>query len=116
MYVGFLHHQNLVYDRTMQVMACPEVQYLSIKAIPKSIVHKEKKLERLREDLLSKPENIRERIVDRRISKKLRDLSLLEQPFIKDDSLLVKDIVKQIVAAHGENIKIRRYYQPLSVE
>ncbi|KAB2612725.1 hypothetical protein D8674_035041 [Pyrus ussuriensis x Pyrus communis] len=78
----------------MQVMACSQVQYLSIKAIPESIVHKEKELERLSENLLSKPENIKERIVDKKISKRLGELAFLEQPFIKDDSLLVKDIVK----------------------
>ncbi|ONH98047.1 hypothetical protein PRUPE_7G225400 [Prunus persica] len=93
----------------MQVVACPQVQFVSIEDIPESIVTKEKELERQREDLLSKPENIRERIVEGRISKRLGELALLEQPFIKDDSLLVKDLVKQTVAALGENIKVRRF-------
>nr|KYP66943.1 Elongation factor Ts [Cajanus cajan] len=43
------------------------------------------------------------------ISKRLGELALLEQPFIKDDSVLVKDLVKQTVAALGENIKVRRF-------
>ncbi|VVA10534.1 PREDICTED: translation elongation factor Ts [Prunus dulcis] len=99
----------LVDDLAMQVVACPQVQFVSIEDIPESIVTKEKELERQREDLLSKPENIRERIVEGRISKRLGELALLEQPFIKDDSLLVKDLVKQTVAALGENIKVRRF-------
>ncbi|KAB2618495.1 hypothetical protein D8674_014364 [Pyrus ussuriensis x Pyrus communis] len=101
--------KGLVDDLAMQVVACPQVQYVSIEDIPESIVNKEKELERQREDLLSKPENIRERIVEGRISKRLGELALLEQPFIKDDSLLVKDLVKQTVAALGENIKVRRF-------
>ncbi|PIA42721.1 hypothetical protein AQUCO_02000285v1 [Aquilegia coerulea] len=101
--------KELVDDLAMQVVACPSVQYVSIEDIPESIVRKEKELEMQREDLQSKPENIREKIVEGRISKRLGELTLLEQPFIKNDSLLVKDLVKQTVAAIGENIKVRRF-------
>lgn len=101
--------KELVDDLAMQVVACPQVQFVSIEDIPEDIINKEKELEMQREDLISKPENIRERIVEGRISKRLGELALLEQPFIKDDSVLVKDLVKQTVAAIGENIKVRRF-------
>ncbi|XP_057545675.1 polyprotein of EF-Ts, chloroplastic [Amaranthus tricolor] len=101
--------KELVDDLAMQVAACPQVDYVSIEDIPESIVSKEKEIEMQREDILSKPENIREKIVEGRISKRLGELALLEQPFIKDDKLLVKDLVKQTVAALGENIKVRRF-------
>ncbi|XP_022638541.1 uncharacterized protein LOC106770165 isoform X3 [Vigna radiata var. radiata] len=101
--------KELVDDLAMQVVASPQVQFVSIEDIPETIVNKEKELERQREDLLSKPENIREKIVEGRVSKRLGELALLEQPFIKDDSVLVKDLVKQTVAALGENIKVRRF-------
>ncbi|XP_030952437.1 uncharacterized protein LOC115975690 isoform X2 [Quercus lobata] len=101
--------KELVDDLAMQIVACPQVQFVSIEDIPKSIVNKEKELEMQREDLLSKPENIREKIVEGRISKRLGELALLEQPFIKNDGILVKDLVKQTVAEIGENIKVRRF-------
>ncbi|XVF88582.1 hypothetical protein PTKIN_Ptkin19aG0062300 [Pterospermum kingtungense] len=101
--------KELVDDLAMQVVACPQVQFVSIEDIPESLVSKEKELEMQREDLASKPENIREKIVEGRISKRLGELALLEQPFIKDDNVLVKDLVKQTVAALGENIKVRRF-------
>ncbi|KAK6924219.1 Translation elongation factor EFTs/EF1B, dimerization [Dillenia turbinata] len=101
--------KELVDDLAMQVVACPQVQYVAIEDVPEEIAKKEKELEMQREDLLSKPENIRERIVEGRVSKRLGELALLEQPFIKDDSVLVKDLVKQTVAALGENIKVRRF-------
>ncbi|KOM54216.1 hypothetical protein LR48_Vigan10g010800 [Vigna angularis] len=101
--------KELVDDLAMQVVASPQVQFVSIEDVPETIVNKEKELERQREDLLSKPENIREKIVEGRVSKRLGELALLEQPFIKDDSVLVKDLVKQTVAALGENIKVRRF-------
>ncbi|KAL9224063.1 hypothetical protein vseg_000136 [Gypsophila vaccaria] len=101
--------KELVDDLAMQVAACPQVQYVSVEDIPESIVSKEKEIEMQREDILSKPENIRGKIVEGRISKRLGELALLEQPFIKNDSILVKDLVKQTVAALGENIKVRRF-------
>ncbi|KAK4283837.1 hypothetical protein QN277_000744 [Acacia crassicarpa] len=101
--------RELVDDLAMQVVACPQVQFVSIEEIPESIVNKEKEIEMQREDILSKPENIRERIVEGRVSKRLGEVALLEQPFIKDDNILVKDFVKQTVAAIGENIKVRRF-------
>lgn len=101
--------KELVDDLAMQVVACPRVQYVSIEDIPKSMVDREKELEMQREDLQSKPENIREKIVEGRVSKRLGELALLEQSFIKDDNILVKDFIKQTVAAIGENIKVRRF-------
>lgn len=101
--------KQLVDDLAMQVVACPQVQYVSVEDIPESIVNREKQLEMQREDLQSKPENIREKIVEGRIGKRLGELALLDQPFIKDDSVLVKDLVKRTVATIGENIKVRRF-------
>lgn len=101
--------KELVDDLAMQVVACPQVQYVLIEDIPEDIVNKEKELEMQRDDILSKPENIREKIVEGRVKKRLAELALLEQPFIKDDSVLVKDLVKQTIASLGENIKVRRF-------
>ncbi|CAJ2636755.1 unnamed protein product [Trifolium pratense] len=101
--------KELVDDIAMQVVASPQVQFVSIEDIPETTVKKEKEIEMQREDLASKPENIREKIVEGRISKRLGELALLEQPFIKDDKVLVKDLVKQSIAAIGENIKVRRF-------
>lgn len=55
------------------------------------------------------PENIREKIVQGRIEKRLKELSLLDQPFIKDSSITVEELVKQHVAKLGENIRVRRF-------
>ncbi|XP_057785773.1 polyprotein of EF-Ts, chloroplastic [Salvia miltiorrhiza] len=101
--------KELVDDLAMQVVASPQVQYVSIEDVPESVVTKEKELEMQREDLQSKPENIREKIVEGRIAKRLGELALLEQPYIKNDTMLVKDLVKQTVATLGENIKVRRF-------
>lgn len=77
--------------------------------VPEEMVQKEKEIEMQREDILSKPENIREKIVDGRIRKRLEEFALLEQPFIKNDKVVVKDYVKQTIATIGENIKVKRF-------
>lgn len=101
--------KELVDDLAMQVVACPQVEFVSIEDIPESIVLKEKYIEMQREDLKWKPDQIKEKIVEGRITKRLGELALLEQPFIKDDNIKVKDLVKQTVVALGENIKVRRF-------
>lgn len=101
--------KQLVEDLAMQVVACPQVRHVSIEDIPKVVVDKEREIEMQREDILAKPEQIREKIVDGRIAKRLGELALLEQPFVKEDNVLVKDIVKKAIVSLGENIQVRRF-------
>jgi len=101
--------QSLLKDVSMQVAACPNVEYVSIDEIPKDVVEKEKQIEMGRDDLSGKPELIKEKIVEGRIAKRLNELVLLSQPYIKDSSLTVEDLVKQAAAKIGENIKVRRF-------
>jgi len=101
--------QSLLKDVSMQVAACPNVEYVSIDDIPKDVVEKEKQIEMGRDDLSGKPENIKEKIVEGRIAKRLNELILLSQPYIKDSALTVEDLVKQAAAKIGENIKVRRF-------
>ena len=101
--------QSLLKDVSMQVAACPNVEFVSIDEIPKDIVEKEKQIEMGRDDLSGKPENIKEKIVEGRIAKRLNELVLLSQPYIKDSAITVEDLVKQAAAKIGENIKVRRF-------
>jgi elongation factor Ts len=101
--------KELVDDIAMQVAACPQVKYVVTEDVPEEFVNKEKEIESQKEDLASKPEQIRSRIVEGRIRKRLEDLALLEQPYIKNDKLTVKDMVKQTIATIGENIKVKRF-------
>jgi len=101
--------QSLLKDIAMQIAACPNVEYVSIDEIPTEVVNKEKKIEMGRDDLTGKPDQIKEKIVEGRISKRLNELVLLEQPYIKDSSLSVEQLVKETAGKIGENIKIRRF-------
>ncbi|WP_008314322.1 translation elongation factor Ts [Leptolyngbya sp. PCC 6406] len=101
--------KSLVRDIAMQVAACPNVEYVKTDDIPKDMLEKEKEIEMGREDLASKPENIREKIVLGRIEKRQKELSLLDQPFIKDQNITVAELVQQRVAQLGEKIQVRRF-------
>ena len=101
--------QDLVRDVAMQVAACPNVEYVSTDDIPSEIVEREKAIEMGRDDLDGKPDKMKERIVEGRIGKRLKELALLEQPFIKDSSITVADLVKQTAGKIGENVQVRRF-------
>ncbi len=101
--------QSLLKDISMQVAACPNVEYVSVDDVPQDVVEKEKLIEMGRDDLANKPEQIREKIVEGRIAKRLKELVLLDQPYIKDSSLTVEQLVKQTAGKIGENIKVRRF-------
>jgi len=101
--------QGLLRDLSMQVAACPNVEYVSVDQIPESIANKEKEIEMGRDDLSGKPDQIKAKIVEGRISKRLKEMALLEQPFIKDSSINVEELVKQVAGKIGENLKVRRF-------
>jgi elongation factor Ts len=56
-----------------------------------------------------KPEHIVERIVEGRLNKFFAETCLMEQPFVRDDDILVKDLVTEKIAELQENIVIRRF-------
>ena len=62
-----------------------------------------------KEDLLSKPENIREKIVSGRIDKMVNEKALVTKDYIKDTSKTVEELVKEATAEIGEKISIRRF-------
>ena len=101
--------QGLLRDLSMQVAACPNVEYVSVDQIPDSIASKEKEIEMGRDDLSGKPDQIKAKIVEGRIGKRLKEMSLLDQPFIKDSSINVEELVKQVAGKIGENVMVRRF-------
>ena len=101
--------QGLLKDVAMQVAACPNVEYVSTEEIPVDVVEKEKSIEMGRDDLSGKPEQMKAKIVEGRIGKRLKELVLLEQPFIRDSSMTVAELVKQVAGKIGENVKGRRF-------
>ena len=101
--------QELVADLAMQVAACPSVSVVSASDYPADLLEKERAIESAKEDLASKPENIRAKIVEGRVAKIAGEAALLEQPFIKESTTTVGEHIKAAVASIGENIQVRRF-------
>ena len=101
--------QALVRNVAMQIAACPNVEYVNVSDIPPEIAEKEKDIEMGRDDIANKPDNVKEKIVQGRIEKRLKEMTLMDQPFIRDQSITVDELVKQSVAQLGEKIQVRRF-------
>ena len=80
-------------------------EYISRDEIPASVVEEEKRIEMGKEDLAKKPENIREKIVAGRIDKLMAQRCLLDQPFVKDPSITIK----QLIEGKCEIVRFTRY-------
>ncbi|MBC1239078.1 translation elongation factor Ts [Nostoc sp. 2RC] len=101
--------QSLARNAAMQVAACPNVEYVSVEQIPAEVAQKEKAIEMAKDDLANKPDNIKEKIVQGRIDKRLKELTLLDQPYIRDQSISVEELLKQVKGQLGEDIQVNRF-------
>ena len=95
-----------VKDIAMQIAASSPL-YVKKEDVPESAIKKETDI--IKAQLTGKPAQAAEKIVDGKLAKFYEDACLLEQPFIKDPSMKVKDILTSMVAKIGENIIIRRF-------
>ena len=101
--------QELAKNIAMQIAASTLVEYVGLQNIPPNVIEKEKEIESSKEDLVKKPKDIKEKIVEGRIQKRLKELTLLEQFFIRDSSITMDELIKQNIAKLGENIQVRRF-------
>ena len=101
--------KELVQDIAKQIAACPNVSYVSKDDIAPEIVEKEKAIAMGSDTLKGKPEKIKEKIVQGKLDKTLQEMCLLNQPFIKDQSITVEELIKNAISKLGENIQVRRF-------
>jgi elongation factor Ts len=100
--------QSFGRDIAMQIAATAPIA-LEREDVPAEIVEKERQVYREQAMQEKKPEKVIDRIVDGRVDKFFSESVLLDQAFIKDDSKTVRDLVNELVAKIGENIKIARF-------
>lgn len=100
--------KSFVRDIAMQVAAVAP-KYVSREEVPAEEVEHERKIltEQARGE--NKPEHIIEKMVEGRLEKFYEEICLLDQDFIKDPDKKIQDILNDLIAKIGENIKIRRF-------
>lgn len=98
--------QKLASELALHVAAAAP-QYVSREEVPAEILDQEKNI--YLEQIKDKPEKMKEQIVEGKLEKFYEMACLLDQPYVRDDKIKVKDLIAGKVAQLGENIQIRRF-------
>ena len=100
---------ELAKNIAMQIASNENIEVISLNDISELMKNEVWQFESNKEDLINKPEEIKNKIVSGRVEKTLKTKVLLEQPFIRDSTITVEDYIKQTISILGENIKVRRF-------
>jgi len=100
--------QSLVHDLAMQVAAA-DPQFVRKEDVTAAALDKERDIQRARALGEGKPEKMVDKIVEGRLNKFYEEVCLYEQPFIKEPTTTVHDLIKTKIAKLGENISVGRF-------
>jgi elongation factor Ts len=100
--------QDLLKDIAMHI-AATDPRYIRKEDVTPEDMEREKEIYRAQAAATGKPAPVVEKIVEGKMSKFYEEVCLLEQPFIKEQSVTIGDLVKQRIAKLGENIAVRRF-------
>jgi elongation factor Ts len=100
--------RTFAHDLALHI-AASSPRYLADADVPEAVLESERAIARNRALQEGKPEKVLDRIVDGRLEKFYEEAVLLRQPFVKDESVTIADLLKQTISMIGENIIIRRF-------
>ncbi len=100
--------QELLKDIAMHI-AATDPRYIRREDVTPEDLDREKEIYRAQTAALGKPAKIVDQIVEGKMGKFYEEVCLLEQPFIKEQSQSIKDLIASKVAKLGENITVRRF-------
>jgi elongation factor Ts len=100
--------QELVHDLAMQVAAA-DPQFIRKEDVTQSALDKEKDIQKARALAEGKPEKMADKIVEGRMNKYYEEVCLYEQPFIKENTTSIGELIKAKIAKLGENITVSRF-------
>lgn len=98
--------REFVKDITLHIAAAHPI-YVSRESVPDKLIQAEREI--FAAQVVGKPANIVDKIVDGKIDKFYSTICLMEQAFIKNPDLTIKDLVNSKISELGENIIIRRF-------
>src|SRR6201993_343933 len=100
--------QELLKDIAMHIAAV-DPRYIGKDEVTAADIEKEKEIYRAQAAATGKPANIIEKMLEGKMSKFYEEVCLLDQPFIKEQSLTIAQLIAQKIAKLGENISVRRF-------
>jgi elongation factor Ts len=83
--------------------------YIKREDVPEAVVEAERQVQRQRALAEGKPEAVADKIVSGRMDKFFEEIVLMEQPFLRDDSKTIAQLMAETVASVGESIEVRRF-------
>jgi len=95
-------------DLCLQI-AANKAMYVSSEHVDQNFLEHEKSIFKEQMANSGKPEKIIDQVVEGKIKKLYSDICLLDQQFIKNDQLTVRDVLQELIAKTGESIRIRRF-------
>jgi elongation factor Ts len=98
--------KKLAHELAMQV-AFMNPLYLELEKIPQEVIEEKKK--EFSEDVMDKPEKIREEIIKGRLKRWAEEVCLLDQPYFKDETMNIRDLINEYANKFGEKIEVRRF-------
>ena len=100
--------QILVKDIAMQI-AASNPKYVRQEEVPTEELEKEKEVLKAQALNEGKPAQVVEKMIEGRVKKFYADICLMDQPFVKDSSKTITEVVNEAILAIGEKISIRRF-------
>jgi elongation factor Ts len=100
--------QELVHDIAMHVAAA-DPQFIRKEDVTPAALEREKDIQRARALAEGKPEKIVDKIIEGRLAKFYEEICLYEQPFVKENTLTIDQLIKTKIAKLGENIVVSRF-------
>jgi len=100
--------QQLVHDVAMQIAAA-DPQFIRREDVTQAVLDQEREIQRARALAEGKPEKIADKIVEGRMSKFYEEICLLDQPFIKENTFTIGQLIATKIAKTGENITVARF-------
>ncbi len=100
--------QELVHDLAMHIAAA-DPQFIRKEDVTAEALEKEREIERARALAEKKPEKVLDKIIEGRLAKFYEAVCLYEQPFVKENTLTIDQLIKTKIAKLGENIVVSRF-------
>jgi len=100
--------KKLAHELCLQIAATKPL-FLSEKNIPEEFLDGERKIYQKQFEDSGKPQKIVEQIIEGKLNKYKKEISLLSQPWVKDENKTIEDLVKDYLIKLGENIEIKKF-------
>ncbi len=100
--------QNLVHDIAMHIAAV-DPKYIRKEDVTPEAYEKEKEIYRAQAAATGKPANIVEKMLEGKMAKFYEEVCLYQQPFIKEQTITVEQLIAAVIGKLGENISVRRF-------